>query len=88
MNEINFLDNGFLILKEDKSISSPVACVHYEFYTELSVVKNELEENNNQIQCLVTNESIDKAVSFGKTQTPELNDYADGIDTIDFLKSL
>ena len=38
MNEEKFLDNGFLIIKEDKSFGSPIGCVFYEYYDEVSEV--------------------------------------------------
>ena len=31
MNKISFLENGFFILKEDKSYNSPVSCLNYEY---------------------------------------------------------
>ena len=39
-------------------------------------------------QCIVSNENIKNFIEFGKTQSPELTDYADGVDTIDFLLKL
>ena len=38
-----------------------------------------------KLQCVVSNIDIYNSVSFGKTQAPDLEDYADNIDTIDFL---
>jgi hypothetical protein len=33
----------------------------------------------------VSKELSDKHLSFGSTQTPKLDEYADDIDTVDFL---
>ena len=33
-------------------------------------------------------DKIENAVPFGRTQTPELWDYADGVDTMEFLLKL
>ena len=49
---------------------------------------NQLKDQKDNIQCIVTNESYPNALSFGQTQMPGLSDYADGVDTIEFLKSL
>jgi hypothetical protein len=76
-----FFDNGFLILKEDKSLFSPISVVNYEFYSDLELLEKELLYKNNEIQCRVGVGGI----SFGTAQKPDLWDYADGVDTINFL---
>ncbi|MGB0403468.1 MAG: acyl-CoA reductase [Salibacteraceae bacterium] len=77
------LDNNFLILKEDEGFHSPIGVLFYERYSDKSDLMNSLNENKDQIQCVVGNE-----VQYGKAQYPNLNDYADGIDTLSFLKGL
>jgi hypothetical protein len=88
MSEFNILDNGFLILKEDKSFSSPIASLFYEHYNTISDVKKKLKENAENIQCVVSNGILKEEVSFGETQKPKLDDYADGVNTMDFLLHL
>tara|TARA_B100001059_G_C17834947_1_gene587385 strand:- start:4069 stop:5082 length:1014 start_codon:yes stop_codon:yes gene_type:complete len=88
MSEFKFLDNGFFILKEDSRFSSPLASA---FYTEYDTVKNLniiLEENKSRIQCIVSNENKKNHIQFGEAQNPKLYEYADGINTLDFLKKL
>lgn len=85
MSNRQIYDNGFLILVEDESFSSPIAAVFYEFYTDLSELQSQLNTKANQIQCLVSNLPLSGAIPFGTTQKPELWDYADGIDTLEFL---
>ena len=80
----NILENGFLIMKEDKSFLSPVAVLYYEYYKDISIVKQFLKDNSSQLQCIVSQEHI----QFGSAQKPKLWDYADGIDIISFLKEL
>jgi hypothetical protein len=81
VNKETFYDTGFFLLKEDIRISSPVSVLYYEFYeSEYSVIQ-QTELLNEKIQCLVSKHSI----PFGKAQSPYLSDYADGIDTIEFL---
>lgn len=83
-------DNGFLLLKEDEALSTPVSLVNYSFYKDMAAVKAELEARKNEIQCVVSaNPSeFDSGVYFGESQQPELWDYADGVDTLAFLLSL
>lgn len=85
MSLYKLLENGFLILKEDKSFSSPIATLFYETYSDLSELKKELRKKENSIQCIVSKDLFEKEVPFGKTQHPELWDYADNIDTLSFL---
>jgi len=82
------LDNGFLTIKEDTSYSSPISSVFYEFYDDLETLKNRLEADNEQIQSIVSKGIVDNSIPFGKTQKPELWDYADNVDTIAFLSSI
>jgi hypothetical protein len=87
MSRFNLLDNGFMTIKEDSGYASPISSVFYEFYDSIDDVKTRLKADENQLQCIVS-DKIDNAVPFGKTQTPELWDYADNVDTIQFLQSL
>jgi len=84
MNGEKLLDNGFVLLKEDASIQSPVATVFYEYYANKIDLFKFIKENNFLFQCVVGKDNID----FGQTQFPNLDSYADGVDTINFLKSI
>ena len=75
-----FLSNGCIILKEDTKISSPIGVINYEYYENLNQINLESEK----IQCKVSKTDL----GFGKAQHPNLWDYADGIDTIEFLLNL
>jgi hypothetical protein len=87
MNQVPILDNGVLLLKEDSSIASPVGVVFYERYSEIGKVLEQVELHKEEIQCIVSiRGEIPGAMSPGKTQQPMPWDYADGIDTIKFLK--
>ncbi|PXY43741.1 acyl-CoA reductase [Flavobacterium hydrophilum] len=85
MSNFKLLDNGFLTIKEDSSYASPISSVFYEFYESLEDLQNRLDAEAEQIQCIVSNNLIKSSISFGKTQTPQLWDYADNVDTISFL---
>lgn len=85
MSNFKLRDNGFLTLKEDVSYSSPISSVFYEFYDDLNALSDRLETENEQIQCTVSNELVAKSIPFGKTQRPGLSEYADNVDTLNFL---
>lgn len=88
MSDFNLLENGFLMVKEDKSYSSPIATVFYEYYSDEAQLEQKLIEDRELIQCLVGNSKKSDRIPFGQTQKPELSDYADGIDTLAFLERL
>jgi len=89
MNQVTFLDNGVLLLKEDPAITSPVGVVFYERYSEIGFVQQELELHRQEIQCIVSSDpEIKDAIIPGSTQIPMPWDYADGVDTIRFLMEL
>ena len=84
MGNQNILENGFIILKEDKALHSPVAVLNYEYYDEKESLVLQLEELKEDIQCIVGMDFI----PFGKAQQPNLEDYADGVDTLRFLEAI
>lgn len=88
MSNFKLLDNEFLTLKEDASYASPISSVFYENYEDIADLKTRLTNESGQIQCIVSNAIIDNSIPFGKTQKPELWDYADNVDTLQFLASL
>ena len=85
MSNFKLLDNEFLTLKEDTSHASPISSVFYERYENLEEVQTRLQLEEEQIQCIVSNNLIKNSISFGQTQQPKLWDYADNVDTIAFL---
>src|SRR5699024_6979150 len=85
MSEFKILENGFLILKEEKTYASPIACLFYEYYDNKNALKQKLAAEADQIQCIVSRDKNMGNIDFGETQHPELSDYADGVDTLSFL---
>ncbi|MDT7830385.1 acyl-CoA reductase [Pricia sp. S334] len=85
MSDFEILDNGFLVLKEDNSYASPIASLFYETYDTLDQLKSRLQNDQVQLQCVVGEGILDDEITFGETQKPSLTDYADGVDTVDFL---
>jgi hypothetical protein len=91
VNRVPHLDNGFLLLKQDEQTASPLAVLYYEEYSNQRFLEEKLNSIYEQIQCVVTGFPLNlpvQQVAFGESQHPELWDYADGIDTMQFLLSL
>jgi hypothetical protein len=85
-NTPSLLDNNFLLLKEDQSLSSPIGVLFYEYYDDINSLNARLNDLQDEIQCIVSSKDLIKdSVSFGMSQCPRLTDYADGIDTMKFL---
>ena len=88
MSLYKLLENGFLILKEDKSYASPIATLFYEYYTDTEALKKQLITDTEQIQCVVAKGLLPDEIAFGNTQIPQLWEYADNVDTLNFLSNL
>ena len=89
VNMAKHLDNGFLLLKEDESLTSPLAVLFYEEYENLTDVEDKLKDKAEQIQCVITKAPLGiNTFDFGQSQHPKLWDYADNVNTVEFLNSL
>ena len=89
-----FIDAGYFMLKCSESLSSPISTLFYETYASLDEVAAKIKQTENQIQCVVApklpafGEVEGGLIPFGQAQTPQLWDYADGVDTMEFLTKL
>jgi hypothetical protein len=82
LNRLTYMTNECLLMLENDSPFSPIAVLHYTYYKD---IKNNIStENAENLQCVVGRQWL----PFGKSQRPELSDYADGTDTMKFLRSL
>ncbi len=83
------LDTGFMLVRQNESFASPIATLYYEEYASLEQIIAHLNQNIEQLQCVVSNVEIAPLkVTFGQTQQPELWDFADGVDTMKFLENI
>ncbi len=85
MSEFEMLENGFLMLKQDENYGSPIATLFYENYETTEDLISTLKKNEDKIQCIVSDNLFENEIKFGQTQNPKLWNYADEIDTVDFL---
>lgn len=84
MNRAELLDNNFVLLRESDDLFSPLSMIHYQRYSDRKVVDAFLTKHKNDLQVIVGNDFTD----FGKAQTPGLDDYADGVDTMKWVSEL
>ncbi|WP_276372450.1 acyl-CoA reductase [Chryseolinea sp. H1M3-3] len=84
---IPYLDTGFVLLQESERLVSPIAVLYYEYYNAEEDLSRKLNTVQDKLQCIVGN-FLPATVKFGEAQCPGLNDYADGIDVMFFLRGL
>lgn len=84
LNGDDVLENGFLLFNRSEEIASPLATLFYDYYSDYDALMNTLSAKEDQIQCIVGKSQVE----FGKSQLPELTDYADGVDVMEFLVEL
>lgn len=87
---IPFLDNNFLMIKESADLHAPTSVLFYETYTNQESVVEKIKAISENLQCIVTNFEIEglKTIALGCTQEPGIFDFADNVNTIEFLKSI
>lgn len=83
MNNKEYMASESVILIENKNIFSPVSQLHYSFYHEKNIALEYLKKSEG-VQCICG----DGEIPFGNSQSPKLRDYADGVDTMQFLLGL
>ncbi len=83
LNKKFYMSNESLLLVEEDSVFSPISQLNYEYYSHLTPLLNSLKQNKD-LQAIAGKNFI----PFGDTQKPSLNDYADGVDTMNFLLRL
>jgi hypothetical protein len=89
IDKIPFTDTGHLLLIENMRTSSPVSVINYEYYEDFLLFKDILFGMKDQVQCIICHDDkVFDSIKPGNAQCPELWDYADGVDTMEFLLNL
>ncbi|MCU0444225.1 MAG: acyl-CoA reductase [Microscillaceae bacterium] len=89
MNQTMHYDNGFLLLKNDEKLASPIAVLHYQIYESNADLEQLIATQQTKIQVIASRKAwFPQSIALGSTQMPSLSDYADGVDTMDFLTKL
>ncbi len=84
LEQMPFLDNNFLMLKQSADLHSPVGVLYYDFYTSEKDIESYLAATKDNLQCIVGNTFI----PFGYSQKPVITDFADNVNTLNFLLTL
>ena len=80
MNRQYYMDAGGILMSENPSPFAAISQIHYQYYNEgQSPTLNPMD-----IQCIVGKHHL----PFGSLQKPGLSQYADGVDTLEFLSKL
>jgi hypothetical protein len=85
MNLDPHIDTGYLIAKEKPELYAPVGMLNYSFYDSVDGVAQKLVEWGDSLQCTVSHLPLINAMNFGSTQCTQLYDFADGVDTLQWL---
>ena len=83
INGIEYMTNGTTLLQQSPGMFSPIGIVHYEYYSNFDTLMDTLSKHED-LQCIAAN----SATEWGKAQQPGLCDYADGVDTMQFLLTI
>ncbi len=83
LNNVYYMANDCTLLMEQENFFSPISQLHYEFF-DPGVTQLEQLAQHPDIQCIIGK----KQLPFGSAQMPGIFDYADGIDTMQFLLGL
>ncbi len=83
LNNIFYMTNGSALLLENEALFTAISQLNYSFYTDIEKAVKACN-GNYDIQCICGH----KGIPFGKAQKPSLLEYADGVDTMQFLLTL
>jgi hypothetical protein len=83
LNKVYYMTNGSTLLIENEGVFSAISRLNYSYYNDRDEVLSKLSENG-EIQCIVGHDNV----AFGQAQSPGLLDYADAVDTMEFLLTL
>jgi hypothetical protein len=82
LNRRFYMTNDSILLTEDPSPFSPIGQLHYRFVGRDDKISDIIDRD--RIQCIVGR----GYTPFGHAQSPRLEDYPDGVDTMAFLRAL
>ena len=72
------------MVKESADLHSPVGVLYYQYYSSQQEVENYISQNKDHIQCIIGKNHV----PFGYSQQPVISDFADNVNTIEFLVNL
>ncbi len=85
----SFVDCGPVVLLQESKLNSPMSVIHFEKYDSIDLLKRSLKALEPMVQCVVGDTMVDHEwVPFGRSQYPDINDFADRVNTLEFLESI
>lgn len=81
MHKFRYLDGGFYLIREHAGFPPPMGVVNVVRYKSSGQIKEFTDSNKTSLQCVVCRENI----KFGEAQYPRVNEYADGINSLEFI---
>lgn len=82
LNSVPFVDGGFWMLQDNAGLAAPVSMVNYEEYDDIATAELWCREHSDELQVII------RHGFFGQAQHPTLTDFADGVNTLQFLAAL
>ena len=82
LNKLYYMTNDCILLLENDSDFSPISVLHYTYYK--SNPDPVRPKENENLQLVIGKNNL----PFGKNQQPELANYADGVNTLQFLREI
>ncbi len=83
LNNVYYMSSESTLITKNTGLFSPISQLWYETYSDAAKLSDTLKVNT-EIQCIVGKDFM----NFGEAQEPGLFNYADGVDTIEFLLTL
>lgn len=93
LNKVQYMTNSSVLVVPGESPFAAISVLHYEVYSDKKALIKRLAADND-LQCITvkTDDTITDSSAniktFGANQQPALSDYADGVDTMEFLMGL
>ncbi|MCD6347308.1 MAG: hypothetical protein J7L96_07810 [Bacteroidales bacterium] len=88
-NKTPFIDSNEVLLTENNNTGSSIGVLHYVIYSSSEEIIHFIDNKRNDIQCVIGDSHLyNTAIPLGKSQYPDLWDYADELDTLTFLSTL
>ena len=84
INGNHHFDNGFLLTTPDEGLVSPLSVLFYQEYKDEEELEALLQSHEEKLQCIVGS----GYTAFGLSQTPKIDEFADDVNTLDFLAKL
>ena len=89
VNRVPHFDNGFMLVQQSQGLVSPISVLFYDTFRSLHDLREKLRAIKDKTQVVVSAHGwLEGSIPFGEAQRPMVWDYADGVDTLDFLQKL